>query len=58
MNAMTHAIHKVVRHEGGWAYTVDGSYSETFPNRRDALQAARGGRAADGRPEIEVDDGK
>lgn len=38
---MTHVIYKVVRHEDGWAYTVDGSYSETFPNHSDALAAAR-----------------
>jgi len=38
---MTHVIYKVVRHENGWAYTVDGSYSETFAHHREALDAAR-----------------
>lgn len=38
---MTHVIYKIVRHEDGWAYAVDGSYSETFPSHREALEAAR-----------------
>jgi hypothetical protein len=38
---MTHVIYKVVRHEDGWAYTVNGTYSEAFPTHRDALEAAQ-----------------
>jgi hypothetical protein len=38
---MAHIIYKVVRHEDGWAYTVDGTFSEAFPTHRDALSAAR-----------------
>jgi len=38
---MSHVTYKVVQHDGGWAYTVDGSYSETFPNHDAALKAAR-----------------
>jgi hypothetical protein len=38
---MTHVTYKVVRHEDGWAYTVDGSFSESFPTHREALEAAR-----------------
>ena len=38
---MTHVIYKVVRHEDGWAYTVDGTFSESFPSHREALEAAR-----------------
>ena len=38
---MTHVIYKVVRHDDGWAYTVDGTFSERFPSHRAALAAAR-----------------
>jgi hypothetical protein len=38
---MTHVIYKVVRHDNGWAYTVDGTFSESFPTHRAALEAAR-----------------
>jgi len=27
---MSHVTYKIVQHDSGWAYTVDGSYSETF----------------------------
>ena len=38
---MTHLTYKIVQHDGGWAYSVEGSYSETFPNHDAALAAAR-----------------
>ena len=38
---MTHVTYKVVRHDDGWAYSVDGVYSETFPTHAAALEAAR-----------------
>lgn len=38
---MAHVKYKVVRHEDGWAYTVDGSFSESFPTHAEALEAAR-----------------
>jgi uncharacterized protein DUF2188 len=38
---MTHVIYKVIRHDDGWAYTVDGTFSESFPTHRAALEAAR-----------------
>jgi hypothetical protein len=38
---MSHVTYKVVRHEDGWAYTVDGVFSESFPTHAAALQAAR-----------------
>jgi len=38
---MAHVVYKIVRHENGWAYTVDGSFSESFPSHADALAAAR-----------------
>ena len=33
--------YKLVPHDGGWAYTLDGAYSEAFPTREAALKAAR-----------------
>ena len=41
---MSKIVYKIVEHDGGWAYTVDGSFSETFPSH-DAARAA-GLRAA------------
>jgi hypothetical protein len=42
---MRKVIYQVVEHDGGWAYRVDGVFSETFPSRdaahRAAEQAAR-----------------
>lgn len=38
---MTHVVYKVVRHEDGWAYTVGGTFSESFPSHQTALAAAR-----------------
>jgi hypothetical protein len=37
----THVTYKIVRHEDGWAYTVDGVYSEAFRTHAEALAAAR-----------------
>src|SRR5262249_10338810 len=39
--SMTHVTYKVVRHDDGWAYTVDGVSSEPFPTHAAALAAAR-----------------
>ncbi|HZD91016.1 MAG TPA: DUF2188 domain-containing protein [Pseudolabrys sp.] len=38
---MTHVTYKIVRHDDGWAYTVDGTFSESFPSHEEALEAAR-----------------
>lgn len=38
---MSHVTYRVVRHEAGWAYTVDGAFSEAFPTHAAALRAAR-----------------
>ena len=38
---MVHVTYKIVRHEDGWAYTVNGVFSESFPTHAQALQAAR-----------------
>jgi len=36
-----HLTYKIVQHDGGWAYSVDGSFSETYPSHDAALAAAR-----------------
>ncbi|HEY4043831.1 MAG TPA: DUF2188 domain-containing protein [Rhodopila sp.] len=33
--------YKVVQHDGGWAYTLNGVFSEPFRNKATALAAAR-----------------
>lgn len=37
---MTKLVYHIVQHDGGWAYRVDGTYSETFPNHDAAKRAA------------------
>jgi uncharacterized protein DUF2188 len=37
---MTKLTYKVVEHDGGWAYQLDGVFSETFPTHDAARQAA------------------
>jgi hypothetical protein len=38
---MGKVTYKVIRHDGGWAYEVNGTYSEKFPTREAARKAAR-----------------
>src|ERR1700742_1628562 len=38
---MSHVTYKIVQHDGGWAYTVDGVFSEPFPTHATALAAAK-----------------
>jgi uncharacterized protein DUF2188 len=38
---MSDIIYEIVQHDGGWAYTVDGVFSETFASHAAALTAAR-----------------
>ncbi len=42
---MSHVTYKVVRHDDGWAYTVNGVYSEPYPTHASALAAARAAAA-------------
>ena len=37
---MTKITYEVVEHDGGWAYRVDGVFSETFPSHDMARSAA------------------
>ena len=38
---MTLVTYKIVQHDGGWAYTVDGVFSEAFATHAAALAAAK-----------------
>lgn len=37
---MTEIVYQVVQHDGGWAYKVGGTFSETFPTHEAAHRAA------------------
>jgi Uncharacterized protein conserved in bacteria (DUF2188) len=59
---MAKVVYQVVEHDGGWAYTFDGVFSETFPSH-DAARAAAERAAAEqkvpGRTEeIQYEDGQ
>lgn len=38
---MTKITYEVIEHDGGWAYRLGGTFSETFPSHADALAAAK-----------------
>ncbi|MEO7206655.1 MAG: DUF2188 domain-containing protein [Steroidobacteraceae bacterium] len=38
---MSKIIYKVVKHDGAWAYEMNGTYSEKFPTREAARKAAK-----------------
>jgi hypothetical protein len=38
---MSDVTYEIVEHDGGWAYKVDGVFSETFPTHAAALRAAQ-----------------
>lgn len=38
---MSHVIYHIVQHDGGWAYKVEGTFSETFASHDAAKAAAR-----------------
>jgi hypothetical protein len=38
---MSEVVYRIVEHDGGWAYTARGTFSETFPSHDAALTAAR-----------------
>ena len=38
---MPDVIYEIVQHDGGWAYKVNGVFSESFPTHAEALAAAR-----------------
>lgn len=42
---MTEVTYHIVEHDGGFAYKVGDVFSETFPSRQEALQAAQAAAA-------------
>jgi Uncharacterized protein conserved in bacteria (DUF2188) len=38
---MSRVTYRIVEHDGGWAYTVDGVFSESYATHAAALAAAR-----------------
>jgi len=38
---MAKVTYEIVEHDGGWAYKVDGVFSEGFPTHAEALAAAQ-----------------
>jgi hypothetical protein len=38
---MSHITYKVLKHDGGWAYEANGTYSEPFPTQEAARRAAK-----------------
>ena len=38
---MAHVIYRVVRHDEGWAYIANGTFSEPFNSHGEAMEAAR-----------------
>lgn len=59
---MATLTYEIVEHDGGWAYQVDGTYSETFPTHDAARAAARKAAAEQEEPGetagIEYEDSK
>ncbi|WP_407176599.1 DUF2188 domain-containing protein [Bradyrhizobium sp. STM 3562] len=61
---MPHLTYKIVEHDGGWAYTVNGAFSESFASRAEALAAAKRAAAEQRTPgrteviEYETPDGR
>ncbi len=37
---MAHVVYQIVEHDGGWAYRVGATVSETYPSRKLAHKAA------------------
>jgi Uncharacterized protein conserved in bacteria (DUF2188) len=59
---MSEVTYEIVEHDGGWAYKVDGVFSEAFPTHAAALKAAQRAAAEQRTPgtteEIEFEDEK
>lgn len=37
---MSHVTYRIVEHDGGWAYSSNGTFSETYPSHEAARAAA------------------
>lgn len=59
---MAKVVYQVVEHDGGWAYTSNGVFSETFPSHEAARVAAERAAAEQKVPgrteEIQYEDGQ
>ncbi|MFZ0847021.1 MAG: DUF2188 domain-containing protein [Pseudolabrys sp.] len=59
---MSEVTYEIVEHDGGWAYKVDGVFSEPFPSHAAALSAAKAAAAEQKVPgnteEIQFEDEK
>jgi hypothetical protein len=59
---MSEVTYEIVEHDGGWAYKVDGVFSEPYPTHAAALKAAKNAAAEQKTPgetaEIEFEDAK
>jgi hypothetical protein len=42
---MAEITYEIVQHDGGWAYNVDGVFSEPYPSHAAALKAAQAAAA-------------
>ena len=47
---MAHVHYRVIAHDGGWAYTLDGAFSEPYATRDLALRAAQVAAVEQGAP--------
>ncbi len=47
---MAHVTYRVVRHDDGWAYVANGTFSESFATHAEALEAARRAAAEQRQP--------
>lgn len=47
---MTKIVYDIIEHDGGWAFRLDGTISETFPNHDAAYAAAKRVAIEQGRP--------
>jgi hypothetical protein len=48
---MTKIVYRIVQHDGGWAYKLDDVFSEAFPTREAAIEAARTAAFEQGLPD-------
>lgn len=49
---MTKIVYHIVEHDGGWAYKLDNVFSESFPSRSAAIEAARRAAFEQGLPDL------
>jgi hypothetical protein len=50
---MTSIVYEIVRHDGGWAYKLGNTLSETYAHREDAFEGAK---SAASRQKVDMQD--